>query len=125
VAAGEELPQVLGDSMLCYSIFQNLIKNACEASPDGGAVQLQLRDQSPLSITIRNTGAVPEAIRVRFFEKYVTSGKNGGTGLGTYSVRMLAEAQRGGVELTVSDESNTTEVTVRLPRAAPIPATLT
>jgi signal transduction histidine kinase len=117
VAAGAELPQVLGDSMLCYSIFQNLIKNACEASPDGGAVQLQLHDQSPLRITIRNTGAVPADIRERFFDKYVSTGKSGGTGLGTYSARMLAEAQRGGVELAVSDENNTTEVTVRLPRA--------
>jgi signal transduction histidine kinase len=117
VAAGEELPQVLGDSMLCYSIFQNLIKNACEASPDGGAVLLQLRDQSPLCISIRNTGAVPAGIRDRFFDKYVSAGKSGGTGLGTYSARMLTEAQRGGVALDVSDEANTTTVTVTLPRS--------
>ena len=76
-----------------------------------------MRDQSPLRITIRNTGAVPANIRERFFDKYVSTGKSGGTGLGTYSARMLAEAQRGGVELSVSDENNSTEVTVTLPRA--------
>ena len=116
-AAGAEWPLVLGDSMLCYSIFQNLIKNACEASPDGGVVQLTLADQSPLRISIRNTGAVPIGIRNRFFDKYVSAGKSSGTGLGTYSARMLAQAQSGGVELDVSDEADTTTVTVWLPRA--------
>jgi CheY-like chemotaxis protein len=117
VAAGAALPMALGDAMLCFSIFQNLLKNACEASPDGGTVVLQLHDESPLRIAIRNTGAVPSAIRERFFDKYVTHGKSGGTGLGTYSARMLAEAQRGGVALDVSDDSNTTVVTVTLPRS--------
>ena len=27
-------PYALGDAMLCYSLFQNLIKNACEATPE-------------------------------------------------------------------------------------------
>jgi signal transduction histidine kinase len=118
VAPGAKLPLALGDAMLCHSIFQNLIKNACEASPDGGAVVLQLHDQSPLRISIRNSGAVPVDIRERFFDKYVTAEKNGGTGLGTYSARLLAQAQGGGVELAVSDEGNSTELTVTLPRAA-------
>jgi CheY-like chemotaxis protein len=116
IAAGAPLPMARGDAMLCYSIFQNLIKNACEASPDGGAVVLQLHDQTPLRISIRNTGAVPADIRERFFDKYVTNGKSGGTGLGTYSARMLARAQGGDVLLDVSDEHNTTVVTVLIPR---------
>jgi two-component system, sensor histidine kinase and response regulator len=117
VPVGVELPQTMGDAMLCYSMFQNLIKNACEAAPVSSKVLITLYDQSPISIKIENKGAVPEEIREKFFDKFVTTGKQGGTGLGTYSARMLAEAQKGSMELYVDDENNTTAITVILPRA--------
>ena len=120
VPVGVELPQSLGDAMLCYSLFQNLIKNACEAAPASSKISITLYDRSPLSITIENKGAVPEEIRDRFFDKFVTTGKQGGSGLGTYSARMLAEAQRGSIELQVDDETNTTAISVVLPRVLSI-----
>jgi CheY-like chemotaxis protein len=116
---GEGVASALGDAMLCYSLFQNLLQNACEASPDGCEVALTLRDETPLRLTIKNQGVVPAAIRERFFGKFVTAGKPGGTGLGTYSARLLAEAQNGAVTLAVSDEENSTTLTVTLPRSAP------
>ncbi|MDO8926961.1 MAG: hybrid sensor histidine kinase/response regulator [Sideroxyarcus sp.] len=105
-----------GDALLCYSLFQNLIKNACEAAPAHSMVSVTLADGSPACITIRNRGVVPAAIRDRFFGKYVTHGKQGGTGLGAYSARMLAEAQNGTIALEVSDPENQTTITVMLPR---------
>jgi signal transduction histidine kinase len=117
VPVGEELPQALCDAMLCYSVFQNLLKNACEAAPMSSKVSVKLFDQSPLRIVIENKGAVPVDMRSRFFEKYATSGKQGGTGLGTYSAKMLTEAQHGTIELAVSDETNTTTISLMLPRA--------
>lgn len=117
VAVGAEMPVVLADATLCYSIFQNLLKNACEAAPSGSKVTVQLLDQTPLRIVISNSGVVPAAIRDRFFDKFVTSGKPAGTGLGTYSAKLLAEAQHGSIELDVSDESHMTQVAVALPRA--------
>jgi len=45
-----------------------------------------------------------------------TSGKLGGTGLGTYSARLLTEAQNGSIQLAVSDVDNTTVITVHLPK---------
>jgi two-component system, sensor histidine kinase and response regulator len=116
VPPGEVMPRSLGEAMLCYSMFQNLLKNACEAAPEGSTVSVMLNDQSPLRIVIQNTGAVPTDMRTRFFEKYATSGKAGGTGLGTYSARMLCEAQHGTIELSVSEETNSTAITVTLPR---------
>ncbi len=116
VPVGEEMPQASGDAMLCYSLFQNLLKNACEAAPDSSKVSVNLFDESPLRIVIANMGAVPLDIRARFFDKYATSGKQGGTGLGTYSAKLLTEAQNGSIALAVSDEDNATSITVLLPR---------
>ena len=113
---GEGVASALGDAMLCYSLFQNLLQNACEASPEGGEVAVSLRDETPLRVTIKNQGVVPAAIRERFFDKFVTSGKPGGTGIGTYSARLLAEAQNGTVTLAISDDKNHTTLTVTLPR---------
>ena len=111
------MPQALGDAMLCYSLFQNLIKNACEAAPLGSTVSVTLHNQEPLRIVITNQGVVPAEIRPRFFEKFVTQGKHGGTGLGTYSAKLLAEAQGGSVVLDTCDATDTTSITVVLPRA--------
>jgi len=117
VPEGQEKPQVLGDAMFCYSLFQNLIKNACEAAPERSKILVKLQNQSPLRILIQNQGAVPADIRKNFFEKFVTKGKQDGTGLGTYSAKLLTEAQGGKIELAVSDEADTTSITVVLPRA--------
>ncbi len=110
-------PQALGDAMLCYSLFQNLIKNACEASPAQGRVLVALKGGDPLQVLIHNQGAVPADIRERFFHKFVTHGKPGGTGLGTYSAKLLATAQGGDVALDVSDPQGTS-ITVTLPRVS-------
>ena len=113
---GEKVLEVLGDSMFCYSLFQNLIKNACEASPEKSRVDVTLIDETPLRIVIQNKGAVPAEIRDRFFDKFVTYGKKGGTGLGTYSAKMLTEAQNGAISLELSDLEDQTTITVTLPR---------
>ncbi|MBF0220508.1 MAG: response regulator [Gammaproteobacteria bacterium] len=113
---GKKMPQALGDAMFCYSLFQNLIKNACEAAPQKSQITVTLNIEVPLRITISNKGAVPAAIRAHFFDKFVTHGKQGGSGLGTYSARLLAQAQNGQVTLAVSDPENLTTITVTLPR---------
>jgi CheY-like chemotaxis protein len=105
-----------GESMLCYSLFQNLIKNACEAAPEGSRVDIAIHAEDPIRITVQNRGVVPAAIRDRFFDKFVTQGKQGGTGLGTYSARLLARAQGGAIGMETDDTQNMTRLTVTLPR---------
>ncbi|MFA7268392.1 MAG: response regulator [Sterolibacterium sp.] len=119
-SVGNKTPEVLGDAMLCYSLFQNLLKNACEAAPNSGQVSVTLYDQAPLRFVIENTGTVPAGIREHFFDKFVTQGKPDGTGIGTYSARLFTQAQGGHIALDVSDEANSTAVTVVLPRASDI-----
>ena len=109
----------LGDSMLCYSLFQNLIKNACEAAPANSRVAVLITGEGNTAIQVRihNQGAVPVEIRERFFDKFVTHGKQGGTGLGTYSAKVLVQAQNGAIALD-ADEADATTVVVTLPRQA-------
>jgi CheY-like chemotaxis protein len=102
---------VQGEPLLCYSLFANLLKNALEASPENGHVTIFLED-SP-TVTIHNQGAVPKTIRDNFFDKYTTVGKSKGTGLGTYSAKLMAETQGGTVHFETSEEMGT-RVTVRL-----------
>jgi hypothetical protein len=112
---GEDKLLATGDSMLCYSLFQNLIKNACEAAPEHSDVTITIHSGVPMRITLENQGVVPAAIRETFFEKFATAGKQGGTGLGTYSAKLLIEAQNGTIAMETSDERNQTRITLILP----------
>lgn len=107
----------VGDEMLCYSAFQNLLKNACEAAPTGSTVTVTLFPGAMRKVTIENPGVVPAAVRDTFFDKFATAGKSGGTGLGTYSAKLLVEAQRGTIAMETSDETGLTRITVALPGA--------
>jgi len=115
IARGVAVPEAKGDAMLCYSMFQNLIKNACEAAPAGSVIDIKMHIQASMRIMIENSGVVPAAIREHFFDKFATYGKEGGSGLGTYSARLLARAQGGDVDLFVSDDDNLSRLTVTLP----------
>ncbi|MBU0513200.1 MAG: response regulator, partial [Proteobacteria bacterium] len=106
---------VHGEEMLLYSMLANLIKNAVEASPEGNQVTVSLTNGDSAVISIHNIGTVPDDVRDRFFEKYATSGKAGGTGLGTYSAKLIAETLGGRIGFD-STEKNGTTLTVVLPR---------
>lgn len=106
--------EVLAESVLCYSLFSNLILNSIEASPRDGLVSIALDQDGPGNVVIHNLGAVPVNIRSRFFEKYVTNGKAHGTGLGTYSARLMVLTMGGSIAMETSDDSGTT-VFVTLP----------
>lgn len=113
-AAGITSFLVSGEELLCHAIFANLLKNAVEASPEGGRITVSMTSGDPRTIDVHNAGAVPAAIREVFFEKFATANKRGGTGLGTYSAKLNAEAQGGSVSMHTGEASGTT-VTVTLP----------
>ena len=98
------------------NMVANLVLNAIEAAPPEGQVSLNISvPDGNAVIEIHNEGAIPENIRSRFFEKYVTSGKKKGTGLGTYSARLIARAHGGQMDFTSSlSEGTTLRVTLPL-----------
>jgi CheY-like chemotaxis protein len=118
---------VRADELLCYSIVANLVKNAVEASAPGHRVSVALHPGEPVALTVHNPAEVPPEIASRFFQKYVTRGKSGGTGLGTYSARLMARAQQGDLQLRTGAEGTTLTLTLKPLKEeppAPVPATL-
>jgi PAS domain S-box-containing protein len=113
-AQGRVFP-IQSDESLCHSLLANLVQNAVEAAPEGSTVTVRLSEDQNWIIEVHNLGSVPEGIRERFFDKYVTAGKRRGTGLGTYIARLVAEVHRGRIRMETSEEGGTT-VTVTLPK---------
>ncbi len=110
--------RVFGDELLCYSMFNNLLKNAMEAAQAQTTVQIELALlEDRVTIAITNDGVVPADIRNTFFDKFTTSGKPGGTGLGTFSAQLIATTQQGSIAMSTSDAQGTTTLTVNLPYA--------
>ncbi|MFO7802572.1 MAG: response regulator [Desulfovermiculus sp.] len=103
---------IKAEEQLLYGILCNLVKNAFEASPEGEQVQIELMDLPCPAISIKNRGVVPEPIRKHFFQKYKTFGKKSGTGLGTYSAKLMANTMGYDLELDISDSRDTTTLTL-------------
>ena len=80
----------------------------------GKPIEVFLKKSTANMISIHNNGTVPMELSDCFFEKYKTSGKTGGTGLGTYSARLMAETQRGSISMRSSAKEGTF-VTISLP----------
>ena len=112
----EETLMANTDESLVYSLLANLLKNAIEASGSGQQVTLTIGGNRKVRLAVHNPGVVPEAIRNTFFDKYKTVGKAKGTGLGTYSAKLIAETLGGSIAMTTSEEKGTLLV-VTLPAA--------
>lgn len=101
----------LAEEIPFFSMFSNLFVNALEASPRGEQVTVSITrnaGKAGVDIRIHNKGVVPKAIRNDFFEKYKTFGKQKGTGLGTYSARLIARSMGGALEMETSKLLGTT-----------------
>jgi two-component system sensor histidine kinase HydH len=102
------------DAAMLEQALLNLLRNAVEATPDGGRVAFQISaDARWVRFTIFDSGSgfSPEA-RARMFEPFFTT-KASGTGLGLSITRKLAQALGG--ELTISSEGGG-KAELRIPR---------
>ncbi|WP_051249636.1 sensor histidine kinase [Maridesulfovibrio zosterae] len=101
-----------GEASLIITMFSNLLKNAAEAAPENTIITISMKEDSTSIITeIHNLGEIPESIRNNFFDRYTTFGKRNGTGLGTYSARLIARASGGDISFRTSSEKGTTLIT--------------
>lgn len=109
-----------GEVVYLEELFANLVRNAVEASRSGESVSISIQTDARAAprgtyrVRIHNSAPIPADVRDRFFERYATSGKKGGNGLGTYIARLIAAAHRGTVWFE-TDESHGTDLFVELP----------
>lgn len=94
---------VLGDAAQLRRLVSNLFDNAVRYVPAGGKVVVALAAGPRLRVSDDGPG-IPEAVRVRLFERF--SSGSGGHGLGLALVRAIA--QRHGWRVTVQTGSNGT-----------------
>lgn len=92
---------VVMDSDKMTRVFYNIASNARDAMPNGGqlTVRTDLRD-SEVYFEFTDTGnGMPEEVKRRIFEPFVTHGKKHGTGLGMAIVKKVLEDHKGRIEI--------------------------
>ena len=117
------LGPIQGDAFRLHEVFNNLVKNALEATPATGVVQVKLEapDRGLVRVVVRNTGVgIPADIRERIFQPFFTT-KAKGTGLGLAIAKHIVDAHRGTLRVD-SDGRAETAFTVELPITQPAPA---
>jgi len=111
------------DSRKLERVFQNLLINACEAvAPGSGEVKITLHsNQNGIQVRVADNGhGVPELVRDRLFEPFVSHGKENGTGLGLTVVQKIVQDHGGDVTVE-STSSQGTVFLVVLPGARGTP----
>lgn len=78
-------------------VFHNLIHNATEMMPDGGAIRIRFRTQeSEVTTEVEDSGpGIAPEIADRLFETFATFGKAHGTGLGLSICKKIVEDHGG------------------------------
>jgi two-component system NtrC family sensor kinase len=108
VKADPDLPQPMGSAKAIEIVCMNLLLNAADATPSGGAVTLETRStasEDAVELEVSDTGSgVPVEFRDRIFEPFFTTKATGqGTGLGLAVCRSIVERHRGEIRLTANE----------------------
>ncbi len=110
-----ELPGIMMDTQTLQAALVNLVKNALEAMPDGG--RLEVRTRSTLrgvALDLIDTGCGMDDITLlNMFENFYSS-KDGGSGLGLPTAKKIIEAH-GGLINVQSAQGRGTQFTLHFP----------
>ena len=81
-------------------VFVNILQNAIEAMPHRAGLTVQTSEsESKMNVFLRNTGSFIEIEDLhKIFDKFHTSGKANGTGLGLHISKQFVEAHGGKIE---------------------------
>jgi len=113
---------VRGERHKLASLVTNLLDNAVRYGPEGGRVELEVRQgNGDVSLCVADDGpGVPRELRERVFESYyrIPGATGSGSGLGLAIVREIAEAHGGSVAIEDRKSVNGARVVVRF-RAVP------
>jgi signal transduction histidine kinase len=91
-------------------LFYNLLRNACEAVPgESGRVEVELLNNSEgVGIRVSDNGpGIPDPIRHRLFEPFVSYGKENGSGMGLAVAQKIIQDHRGEMSVERTSEAGT------------------
>jgi signal transduction histidine kinase len=116
-------PVIDADARLLARALGNLVSNALKFTEAGGRVEIgTARSADRVTLTVRDSGrGIPPGELELLFEKYrraSTAGRQGGTGLGLYIVRSIAEAHGGTIRAESAPSAGTVFI-LELPLAPP------
>ena len=117
-------PEVLGESFLLESALHNLLQNAIDFSPAGGAIRIRVAAEAQTAtITVEDAGpGIPDYALPRLFERFYSLARPGGgrksSGLGLCFVREAAALHGGGIEVENRAATPGTRALLRLPLRA-------
>jgi len=102
-------------------VLWNLLRNAADAMPEGGAIQVAVGQKDGATphaiLLVRDTGVgIEKADLEHIFEPFF-SRKAGGTGLGLATTALIVDAHQGTIDVQSQPGKGTT-FTIRLPRLA-------
>jgi len=115
------LPAVLADPAQLNQVLVNLVVNALQAMPDGGALSICTRAGSGcvyLAVEDSGTGMPPEVLEKVFVPFFTTKDVGQGTGLGLPVVHGIVTSHQGEIHVQ-SEVGRGTRVEVQLPAVAP------
>lgn len=114
---------VTGDQDNLLGVFNNIIGNAVKYTPDGGTIDVTLRQEgSFVRVDVQDTGVgIPEEDLPRIFDRFFrVKGKTRGitgSGLGLSVAKSIVEAHRGTIRVHSREQAGST-FTVTLPAQA-------
>ncbi|MFQ5964148.1 MAG: ATP-binding protein [Candidatus Scalinduaceae bacterium] len=114
----ESIVVTMSEDMLRQVLF-NIIKNAIEASPRVGLVNVAVKiSDKALTIIVSDQGSgIPDELRSQIFEPFFTTkskGSTGGLGLGLSTTQSIVEANGGSIDF-MSGKNKGTVFTIELP----------
>ena len=113
--------EVWTSEVLLRRVVGNLIKNALEASRSGEAVTISYQEVGHPVIAVSNEGVMPEDVRRGVFRRAFSTKGEAGRGLGTSSVKLIAETYlKGTVDFFSTRESGTTFILALPDRSRPL-----
>lgn len=85
------------DSKEFFQCYNHIIRNACDAMPDGGKIEVSTKlGKDEVTISIKDGGlGIPDSLLEKIFEPFMTHGKKEGTGLGLTITKKIVESHSG------------------------------
>ncbi len=112
-----DLPEIIADAGQLSQVLVNLVVNAIQAMPRGGALTVQTSvGDGHISLIVEDTGAgmSPEVVKKIFIPFFTTKEVNEGTGLGLSVVHGIVSSHGGSISVD-SKVGRGTRFEVRLP----------